>query len=301
MAVYPPRSKVEKKQTWNAESVFKNQRAWQDELNKVLGDLDSVKQFQGRLSEGPDTLLEALTAYEQLILCAERVYMYAGFAYAVDTADQQASGLVSKAGSMFGQVAATVAFMSPELIAIGKDKLDEWIKQEPKLAIYAQSFDDLFRKQAHIRSGEVEELLGMLADPFAGPSNTASMITNADFKFAPAVNSKGRKLEVTQSSIHQILGTPDRAARKTAWNNYMDPHLEFKNTLASNLTTSIKANVFTMRARKHESSLNASLFETNVPLEVFHNLISTFQKHLPVWHRYFDIRRKALGQADITY
>ncbi|MGZ6316053.1 MAG: hypothetical protein ACXWNQ_02240, partial [Anaerolineales bacterium] len=100
MAVYPPRSKVEKKQTWNAESVFKNERAWQDELNKVLGDLDSVKQFQGRLAEGPDTLLKALTAYEQLILRAERVFMYANFAYAVNTADQQASALVSKAGSM---------------------------------------------------------------------------------------------------------------------------------------------------------------------------------------------------------
>ena len=301
MAVYPPRSKVQKKQTWNAESVFKNERTWQDELNKVLADLNSVKQFQGRLGEGPDTLLKALAAYEQLILRAERVFMYANFAYAVNTADQQASGLVSKAGSMFSQVAATVAFMSPELIAIGKDKLDEWTRQEPKLAVYAHSFDDLFRKQAHIRSGEVEELLGMLADPFGGPSNTASMITNADLKFAPAVNSKGRKLEVTQSSIHQILSTPDRAARKTAWNNYMDPHLEFKNTLASNLTTSIKANVFTAQARKHELSLNASLFENNVPPEVFHNLISTFQKHLPVWHRYFDIRRKALRQANITY
>jgi oligoendopeptidase F len=301
MAVYPPRSKVEKKQTWNAESVFKNERGWQDELNKILGDLDSVKQFQGRLREGPDTLLKALTAYEQLILRAERVFMYANFAYAVNTADQQASGLVSKAGSMFSQVAATLAFVSPELIVIGKNKLDEWTKQEPKLAVYIHSFDDLFRKQAHIRSGEVEELLGMLADPFGGPSNTASMITNADLKFAPAVNSKGRKLEVTQSSIHQILSTPDRAARKMAWNNYMDPHLEFKNTLASNLTTSIKANIFTARARKHESSVNASLFENNVPPEVFHNLISTFQKHLPVWHRYFDIRRKALGQANITY
>src|SRR5512141_1432298 len=144
-------------------------------------------------------------------------------------------------------------------------------------------------------------MLGMLADPFAGPQNTASMMTNADFKFAPAVTGKGGKLEVTQSSVHQILGTADRKARQTAWNNYMDRHLEFKNTLASNLTTSIKANVFGARARKHSSSLEASLFENNVPPVVFHNLIDTFQKNLPTWHRYFDIRRKALGQSNITY
>jgi oligoendopeptidase F len=301
MAVYPARSKVDKNQTWNAQSVFKSQRAWEDALNGVLADLPSVKRFEGRLSEGPATLLEALTAYDQLIVRAARVYMYAGFAYAVDTADQRAAGSVSRAGSMFGQVAAAVAFMSPELLLLGEEKLDAWMKQEPKLAIYGHSFDDLFRKQAHIRSGEVEELLGMLADPFSGPQNTASMITNADFKFAPAVNGKGRKLEVTQSSIHQILGTADRKARQTAWNSYMDRHLEFKNALASNLGTSIKANVFHMRAHKHDSSLAASLFENNVSTEVFHNLINTFKKNLPVWHRYFEIRRRALGQSNITY
>jgi oligoendopeptidase F len=81
----------------------------------------------------------------------------------------------------------------------------------------------------------------------------------------------------------------------------MDRHVEFKNTLASNLTTSIKANVFNMRAHKHENSLAASLFENNVPVEVFHNLIDTFKKNLPVWHRYFELRRKALGLSSIAY
>ncbi len=301
MAACPPRDRVQKNQTWNAESVFKNQRAWEEELKNVLADLDSIRKFQGRLSEGPATLLEALSAHDQLIVRAQRVYMYAGFAYAVDTTNQEAAGIQGRAGGMLGQVAAAMAFMAPELISVGRGKLDQWMEQEPKLAVYAHSFDDLFRKQEHVRSGEIEELLGMLGDPFAGPANTASMITNADFKFAPAVNSKGRRLGITQSSLHQILGTADRAARQSAWNNYMDRHLEFKNTLASNLATSLKANVFHMRAHKHDSSLAASLFQNHVPLEVFHNLIQTFRKHLPVWHRYFEIRRRALGVRDLTY
>ncbi len=266
-----------------------------------MAGIDSVSKYRGRLSEGPATLLEALSASEQLIVRAQRVFMYAGFAYAVDTADQAAAGMQGQSGGMFGQVAAAAAFMAPELISIGRPRLDEWMKQEPKLAAYAHKFDDLFRKQKHVRSEEVEELLGLLVDPLTGPSTTASMLANADFKFEPAVNSNGKRLEVTQSSIHQILDASDRAARQSAWNHYMDRHLEFKNTLASNLSTSIKANVFAMRAHRHDSSLAASLHEQNVPVEVFHNLINTFKKHLPVWHRYFEIRRKALGLRDITY
>jgi oligoendopeptidase F len=301
MAVYPPRNKVEKKYTWNAESLFKSHKAWDEEVRSILADISTVKKFQGRLAESPTTLLEALSAVEQLVVRAYRVVVYAGFFYAVDTTDQEAAGMQGKAQGMYGQVAAATAFLRPELLQIGKEKLDQWMKQEPKLAVYAHSFEDLFRKQEHVRSGEVEELLGMLADPLSGPSNTASMITNADFKFASAVTSAGKKLEVTQSSVHKILSEADRKARHTAWENYMDRHLEFRNTLASNLATSIKANVFYTRAHKHDSSLAASLFENNVPVEVFHNLIDTFKKHLPVWHRYFEIRRKALGLRQVAW
>jgi oligoendopeptidase F len=301
MAVYPPRNKVEKQRTWNAESVFTSTRGWETELKAILDDLDSVQSFQGRLGESGDTLLEALTAREQLVVRAQRVYMYAAFAQAVDTTDQRASAMQSRAAGMFGRLAAAVSFYSPELIALGHDRIKEWMRVNARLAVYAHSFDDLFRKQAHVRSGEVEELMGLLADPFGGPSNTASLLTNADFKFEPAMTSKGRRLPVTQSSVHQILATSDRAARRSAWNNYMDRHVEYKNTLASNLVTSIRANVFQMRARRHESSLAASLFDNNVPAEVFHNLIETFQRHLPVWHRYFEIRRRVLRQRDLAY
>ncbi len=301
MAVSPLRSKVEKKYTWNAESLFRSHKAWDEEVESILADIGTVRKFQGRLGESPTTLLEALSASEGLGVRASRAFVYAGFSYAVDTTDQKAAGMQGKAQGMYGQVAAGTAFLRPELLQIGKAKLDEWLKQEPKLAMYAHSFEDLFRKQEHVRSGEVEELLGMLADPLSGPSTTASMITNADLKFASATTGTGRKLEVTQSSVHKILGEADRKARQTAWENYMDRHLGFKNTLASNLATSIKANIFYTRAHRHDSSLTASLFENNVPVEVFHNLINTFKKQLPVWHRYFEIRRKALGLREIAW
>jgi len=220
----------------------------------------------------------------------------------VDTTNQASAGMVGKASSMAGQVAAATSFLNPELIQIGKEKLDAWVKENDKLAVYKQNFDDLFRQQAHVRSAEVEEILGMLADPFSGPGNSSSMLVNADFKFAPAKNSKGKKVEVTQGNYHSaLMEDPDRKTRQSAFESYHDKHIEFKNTLATNLSTSISANIFNMRVRKFESSLSASLFNNNVPDEVFHNLINTFKKKLPVWHRYFEIKRKALKLKDIQY
>ncbi len=300
--IIPPRSKIEKKHTWNSESVFKSQKDWEAELQGILKDIPALKKYQGSLGTSPQTLLEALQSMEALMKRVMKVYMYAAFSYSVDTTNQKAVAMIGKAQGMYGQAAGAVSFINPELLQIGNATLDDWMIQNEALGVYRQSIRDLFRQQEHVRSSEVEELLGMLSDPMSGADNSTSMLVNADFKFAPAVDSKGKKIEVTQGNFYStLLEHPDRNVRQTAFENYMDRHIEFKNTLAANLATSIKNNVFFMRAREHNSTLEASLFNNNIPVEVFHSLINTFKKNLPVWHRYFEIRRKALKQKEITY
>jgi oligoendopeptidase F len=95
--------------------------------------------------------------------------------------------------------------------------------------------------------------------------------------------------------VQNILNGPDREARRTAWQNYHDQFLTYKNTLASNLSTSIKQNVLLMRARYHPSTLEMALYEDNIPRDVFDNLIAIFRNNLPIWHRYWNVRRRALG------
>ena len=291
----PPRAQVDQKYTWNAESVYSTPEAWEAELGAILDSIAGVKKYSGRLAEGPAVLADALAAIENLFVRAFRVYMYAGFAYSVDTTDQAASAMQSQAQGMYGQVAAAAAFLNPELLSLGEDQVRKWISDEPRLAGYGQFAHNLFRTQAHIRSAEVEEILGMLTDPFSGPLNAAAMLTNADFKFQPAIDDDGEEVELTEGSYGKILGEPDRIARQTAWENYMDQHLAYKNTLASNLASSIKQNVFLTRARRHKTALEMSLFANNIPGQVFHNLVNTFKSHLPTWQRYFEIRRRALG------
>lgn len=293
---------MDKKFTWNAESVFPSDDAWGKEVNRIIADIPSVKQYQGRLAEGASVLLDALTAVDELLSRAQKAYMYAGFSYNVDTTNQKAAGMLDKAQGMYGQVASAVSYLNPEILAIGRERLERWMTENAKLAAYRHAFDDLFRKQAHVRSTEVEEILGLVSDPLSGASNSTSMLTNADFKFKPIKDEKGRAIDVTQGNYDsELMHLTSRRARKAAYTAYMDKYVEHKNTLAANLSASIKANVFYMRARRHETTLAASLFDLNIPTEVFYNLIDTFKKNLPVWHRYFELRRKALGVRKLAY
>src|SRR5690606_32565278 len=142
---------------------------------------------------------------------------------------------------------------------------------------------------------EVEEVLALASDPFQAITNTEQMLTSADLKFKPATNSQGEEVEVAQGTIDTILHGADREARRTAWENYADGYLSMKNTLASNYSAAVKRDVFYARARRYSSSLEAALFPNNIPPEVFHSLIDTYRKHIPTWHRYWAVRRRALG------
>lgn len=295
MPTAQPRSKVKKEQTWNAESVFPAPEAFDQEVNQLVESLAEVRKFQGHLGENPDTFLSAMDVIEEISKRATKVRVYASMSSAVDATDQQAAAMSGKATSALAQVSAATSFVEPELLAIGEDKLRGWLADDPRMQLYEHYFNDLFRKQTHVRSAEVEELLGMLRDPFNSTSNIAGMLANADFKFKPARDSEKKKVKLTQSTYNAILGGADRKARRTAWENYSDKYLEFKNTLASALATSIKQNVFNMKARNFESSLEATLFNGDVPVEMLHNLLDIFKKKLPLWHRYWKIRRKALG------
>src|SRR5512139_189956 len=104
----PPRNKLDKKFTWNAESVFPSDEAWEKEVQQIIEDISLVKQYQGRLAESPSVLLEALEAMSELVSCVQKAFMYAGFSYAVDTTNQHAAGMRSKAQSMYGQVLSAV-------------------------------------------------------------------------------------------------------------------------------------------------------------------------------------------------
>ncbi|MCU0503469.1 MAG: oligoendopeptidase F, partial [Anaerolineae bacterium] len=275
----PTHSEIDPKYTWNAPSVFPTVEAWEAECAGVAADLAGLQQYQGHLADGPAVLADAMTAIQGLVGRAQKLYTYAGMSYAVDTNDAAAAKRNGRVQGLWGQVMAAIAFLDPELLAIGEATLRTWPAEDGRLAYLGHYIDNLLRKQAHVRSAEVEELLGLFAfaAPAANVETTFSMLTDADFRFPAAVALSGDAQPVTQGTLSKILAGPDRAARRSAWDGYMDTYLAHKNALASNLLTSVKNNVFAMRARRHASTLEMALDGHNLPVEVFHNLIAVFK------------------------
>jgi oligoendopeptidase F len=291
----PARSAVPLEHTWDTESIFASPAAWDAEFDALTSDLPALAPFRGRLSEGAPTLADWFAASEAVQIRLGKLYTYASMNQAVDANDQSASARVDRVRGLMARASAAMAFAEPELLAIGIDRLRGWVRDEPRLAIYGHYFDRLARRAAHVRSAEVEELLSQAMDPFGAMTATHGLLANAELRFEPARGAGGETYEVAQGTINFLLAHPDREVRRTAFEHYADAHLALKNTMASCIAAGVKRDVFLMRARGYSSSLEAALAPNDIPLAVFQNLIATFQRHVPIWRRYWRARRKALG------
>jgi oligoendopeptidase F len=291
----PPRSDIPQQYRWNAESLFSDLQAWEDEYKDVG---EALKDESYAMPEQINSEHEMFTVLEQelsLFVRAKTLYLYAGIEHSVETSNSGAAQRQSQARGLLSQVQARLAALQPMVVKIGQETIAKWMDQNPDLATYHHFFQDIFRKQDHIRSEEVETLLGLLSNPFSGTSTIARMLTNADFQFEPALTREGERVDLTQGSQPRLMTDPDRLVRQTAWENYLDLYLSHQNTLATTLETSIKQNVLTAETRGFRSTLEAALFEYQIPSQVYDNLLKSFEANLPLWHRYWRIRSEALG------
>ncbi|HEX5028834.1 MAG TPA: oligoendopeptidase F [Gaiellaceae bacterium] len=291
----PPRSELPVERTWDAESVFASAAEWEAALEDVVADLPRLEELAGRLAEGPDVTLAALVRRDDLVSRLGRVFVYPYLEYAVETTDQAAVARLGRAQTVYGRVLAAIAFVEPELLALGRDRLAEWAAADSAFHPYSHYLDDLFRRGEHVRSSEIEELLGGLVDAREGVYSIYSGLVDSDLSFAAAHAASGETVEVTQGSIHALLASPDRTLRQGAWESYADGYRSVRNTLAATYVTSIKQDVFSSSARRHESTRAAALHAPNIPVEVFDDLLAAFERNLATWHRYWGVRASLLG------
>jgi oligoendopeptidase F len=289
----PSRNEVDRRFTWNSESVFPDPAAWDAAADMILARLPDLGEFRGHLADSPDTLADWFETAEKLQRLMAKLQVYTSMEYSCDVGDQGAAARADRVRSTSAQLSAALSFSLPEVIAIGFPKLHEWVATSPRLAHLGHYFDRIQKLREHIRPPEVEELLSQVTDSLATALSAHSVLANTDLKFEPAAGVDGPE-EVAQGTIAHLLTSPDRETRRTAYESYADAHLAVRHTMAATLAGGIKRDVFYARARRFPSSLDAALAPNHIPAAVFHNVIRAFRDNLGTWHRYWRVRRHAL-------
>lgn len=283
--------------TWKLEDLFPNRKAWDQEYEEVKQLAKKAEQFQGKLNSA-ESIGNCFKLEDELSLKTERVYVYAHLHHDEDTAEPTYQGLSQKAKKLGVEVSESLSFVTPEILALPDHQLDAFI-EDPKLADYRFTLQEMKREKAHILGKTEEALLAQVGNLAQAPQTIFGMLNNADLKFPKIKNENGKEVELTHGSYIQFLESPHREVRERAFKAVYDTYAKNKNTIASTLSANVNKNIFYSRVRKYPSVLEMSLYGDNIPKEVYTNLIDTIHESLPLLHRYMKLRKKLLGVDEL--
>ncbi|MEQ1828674.1 MAG: oligoendopeptidase F, partial [Pirellula sp.] len=296
----PIRSDVQTEDTWDLDSLFASDDAWFDALAKFEKEIDSFAKFVGKLGDSAEILSECLQFDVGLDRRAERIGTYAFLKTTEDQGNSHYQGFVARYQNVATRAGQAASFIRPEILAIPLERMQEMLTHDC-LRPFDLVLERINRYRSHTLSQPEEKLLAMQGEMAQTASKAFRQLNDADLKFGSILNEKGESMELTNSSFSSLLLSPSRDVRKQAFHQYYQQFQSHENTLAATLSGSIHGDVYYARARNYESARQSSLFADNVPSDVYDNLIAAVHKHLPAVHRYFDMRRRKMGLADIHH
>lgn len=291
------RSETPQEQTWRLEDLFANQQAWDDEFKKVKTLMQKANQFQGKLND-PQMIKQCFEMEDNLSLMTERLYVYANMRHHEDTTVPQYQALSEKSKKLSIEVGESLSYIVPEILNLSDAELNALIANKD-LSLFKFTLEEMKRQKAHVLSKSEEALLAQVGNLAQAPDTIFSMINNADIKFPTIKDEHGKDVTLTHGNYIQFLESTNPNVRKEAFKAMYKTYKAYKNTFAATLNANVNKNIFYSHVRKYPSVLEMSLHSDNVSKEVYTNLISTIHEHLPLMHRYMELRKKLLKTNEL--
>jgi oligoendopeptidase F len=299
-ATLPARLEVAIGDTWDLSRLFNSTGEWEAAYAEWLKFIDGYARFRGRLSESADILAECLDFDMACDRLGDRVQTYAALRESEDTADNAAQAMRAKALTAASKSAQAASYIRPEILAIPEERISMFLRA-PVLAAHKLSLERLLRYRPHTLNESEEKLLAMQLEMAQAARQAFGQLTNADMTFGDIDLSPGQRIPLTHASFLTCLESPDRAVRRTAFQQYYAEYSAHSNTLAATLAGSIHSDVYYSQARNYAGARAMALFPDQVPETVYDNLVAAVRANLPAVHRYFQLRRRALKLPDIHH
>jgi oligoendopeptidase F len=292
---------VDPQYTWDLTELFPTVEAWNQAREEVLAEFPKIEARRGTLGDSAESLYEAYRHVSDTLRKGGRVFVYASLNADEDLRESETQERRQLAQIMFAQFTEATAWMQPELIEVGREVVESFIKEDERLAPFAFQLDDSLRNAPHTLGQEAEQTLSYLSQSFGAPNNIYGLIANSDIPWPTITLSDGEEVRVDSQGYGRARGSQNRDDRKLVFDTFWGKWQEYRNSVGMVLNSHVQTQAGLAKARNYDGVLHRELFSDNIPPAVYHTLVEEVNKALPTLHRYFRLRARMLGLDEMHY
>jgi oligoendopeptidase F len=201
----------------------------------------------------------------------------------------------NRAQALYAKFSAAIAFVSPEILKIGADKVKAFRAENAELERrFGFYLNDTLRAAPHTLGDEAERSIATLSEIFDQPGNLYDTFAQGEMPYPEVTMSTGEKVKLDQSGYGKWRQATNRADRKLTFDTFWGAWKPFEGTFGDSLGGAVKVNVNLAKVKKYDSALGAALFADNMPEGVYRTLVKETNAALPTLYRYFKLRKKLL-------
>ena len=289
------RASIDAKYKWDLTKIYPDEESFESDFAKAESLAADFAVHEGAMTESGEKLFAALCALTDVEAVVEKLWQMAHLSYALDTSDNSAQARMGRVRSLAVRVDSASWFVSPSLISMSDEKLDEFYREYPPLETYRRTIFLVRRRKPHTLSDDCERLMSRLGDCFGSHSDIRSTFANSEMRFGRIRGESGEPVELDESCYIDILMSAERPVRRRAFNRLYKRYSDYSNTYAAMFNAYVKEKCSLAAARGFESARCASVFRDEVTTEIYDNLISSVGASLDALYDYYELKREMLG------
>ncbi|HEX6217852.1 MAG TPA: M3 family oligoendopeptidase, partial [Sphingomicrobium sp.] len=286
---------------WDLTDLFPTPAAWTAEKESVAAAVKDLPRYRGTLGQSAAALLAANEAISLANKRAAKLLVYATLKADEDLRSAPDQERRQLANELFTQIGEATSWLNPEMLAVGKARIDSFVAADPRLRKFAFQFSETFRLAPHTLDNKGEEILAAAASPLNGPQEIRGQLVASDIPWPEVTLSDGRKQRLDSQGYTLVRDAPNRADRKLVMDTFFKAMRGFESSLGATLATKVRGDIFQAKARNYPNSLQWALSGNNIPEAVYRTLIAETNRGLPTLHRYFALRQRMLKLPDLGY
>jgi oligoendopeptidase F len=286
---------------WNLSDLYPDTAAWNADYAKVESALGALGKCQGHLGDSAKRFKECLDLESDAGKRYARMAVYANENKAQDTGVPASQELTQRSAVLGAKFSEATSFTRPEILKIGKKKVDGFLAQEKGLAIYRHPLDDILRAAPHTLDAEGEGIIAQFDLSSGAAGEAYEMLSNADMPWPTVKLSDGSEVKLDQSAYTKYRESANRDDRKKVFDAFWGKFKEFERTFGVTFYSNLKEDTVYAKLRHYPDSLARALDRNNIPPAVYDTLIRETNANLPTLHRYFKLRARMLGVQEMHY
>ena len=293
------RKDIEAKYKWDLSVLYKDEAAFNTDYTLAQTKIEEFKKHESTMTQSGEALYAALSdmmAVEEII---EKLWSYASLNFSVDTSDNYFQGLNTKVRSLAIRAGEASWFVSPYLLKLDRETVDQYFKDCPALETYRRMIEKTMREKEHTLSDECEILMSKMQDALGSHSNIRSIFTNSDLRFGKIRGEDGKMVELTDTNYVSFLMSKDRRVRAAAFRCVYKTYAQFGNTFGTLYEARVKESTTNAKVRNFANSITASTFRDEVTPDIYNNLIDAVHEGLPALYDYYNLKREILGVPNL--